>query len=65
MQSLRLHYARTLEIWSESLRVRREDALAIQSAEVYDRYIEYLTGCIELFREGYTDVCQFTLVKDR
>lgn len=26
---------------------------------------KYLTGCIELFREGYTDVCQFTLVKDR
>lgn len=65
MQSLRPHYARTLKIWSESLRVRREDALAIQSAEVYDRYIKYLTGCIELFREGYTDVCQFTLVKDR
>ncbi len=31
--------------------------------EVYDRYMKYLTGCADLFREGYTDVCQFTLVK--
>ena len=31
--------------------------------EVYDRYMRYLTGCADLFREGYTDVCQFTLVK--
>ena len=25
--------------------------------------MKYLTGCADLFREGYTDVCQFTLVK--
>jgi cyclopropane-fatty-acyl-phospholipid synthase len=25
--------------------------------------MRYLTGCADLFREGYTDVCQFTLVK--
>jgi len=25
--------------------------------------MKYLTGCAELFRDGYTDVCQFTLVK--
>ena len=25
--------------------------------------MKYLTGCAELFREGYTDVCQFTLQK--
>lgn len=35
----------------------------MQSEEVYDRYMKYLTGCAELFRTGYTDVCQFTLVK--
>ena len=23
----------------------------------------YLTGCAELFRDGYTDLCQFTLEK--
>jgi cyclopropane-fatty-acyl-phospholipid synthase len=25
--------------------------------------MRYLTGCSELFRDRYTDVCQFTLVK--
>lgn len=63
VQSLRLHYARTLSIWADTLRARRDEALAIQSEEVYDRYMRYLTGCSDLFRDGYTDVCQFTLHK--
>lgn len=63
VQSLRLHYARTLTIWADALEARRDEAIAIQSEEVYDRYMRYLTGCSELFRDGYTDVCQFTLYK--
>jgi cyclopropane-fatty-acyl-phospholipid synthase len=63
VQPLRLHYARTLDLWSSALEARRDEAIAIQSQEVYDRYMKYLTGCADLFREGYTDVCQFTLVK--
>ncbi|MGA8545900.1 MAG: cyclopropane mycolic acid synthase family methyltransferase [Mycobacterium sp.] len=63
MQPLRLHYARTLDIWAEALEARKDEAIAIQSDEVYERYMKYLTGCAELFRTGYTDVCQFTLVK--
>lgn len=62
-QPLRLHYARTLDTWSAALESRREEAIAIQSQEVYDRYMKYLTGCADLFREGYTDVAQFTLTK--
>lgn len=63
VQSLRLHYARTLSIWADTLQARRDEAIAIQSEEVYDRYMRYLTGCSELFQDGYTDVCQFTLHK--
>jgi cyclopropane-fatty-acyl-phospholipid synthase len=63
IQPLRLHYARTLEIWSAALESRKDEALALQGQVVYDRYMRYLTGCAELFREGYTDVCQFTLQK--
>jgi cyclopropane-fatty-acyl-phospholipid synthase len=63
VQPLRLHYARTLDIWAEALESRKDEALAVQSEEVYDRYMKYLTGCADLFREGYTDICQFTLVK--
>jgi cyclopropane-fatty-acyl-phospholipid synthase len=63
VQPLRQHYARTLDFWAEALENRKEDAIAIQSEEVYDRYMKYLTGCAELFREGACDVAQFTLVK--
>jgi cyclopropane-fatty-acyl-phospholipid synthase len=63
MQPLRLHYARTLDIWAEALQARKDEAIAIQSDEVYERYMKYLTGCAKLFRIGYTDVCQFTFVK--
>ena len=62
-QRLRLHYAKTLDIWAEALEARKDEALAVQSQEVYDRYMKYLTGCAELFRDGYTDICQFTLAK--
>ena len=63
VQSLQLHYARTLDLWAEALEAHRSEAIAIQSEEVYDRYMKYLTGCAKLFRQGYTDVCQFTLEK--
>ncbi|SBS70865.1 Cyclopropane mycolic acid synthase 1 [uncultured Mycobacterium sp.] len=60
---LRLHYARTLDQWAAALEANEEEAVALQSREVYDRYMRYLTGCAELFRDGYTDICQFTLAK--
>ena len=63
VQPLRLHYARTLDTWAAALESRRDEAIVIQSQEVYDRYMKYLTGCADLFREGYTDVAQFTLAK--
>jgi cyclopropane-fatty-acyl-phospholipid synthase len=62
-QSLQLHYARTLDTWAQALSARRDDAIAVQSAEVYDRYMKYLTGCADMFRKGYIDVNQFTLQK--
>jgi cyclopropane-fatty-acyl-phospholipid synthase len=63
VQSLQLHYARTLELWAAALEANKAKAIAIQSKEVYDRYMKYLTGCAKLFRQGYTDVNQFTLEK--
>jgi len=63
IQSLQLHYARTLELWATALEARKDDAIALQSEEVYDRYMKYLTGCAKLFRQGYTDIDQFTLEK--
>ncbi|MEM6105689.1 cyclopropane mycolic acid synthase family methyltransferase [Mycobacterium sp. 050272] len=62
-QSLRLHYARTLDHWAVALAGRHDDAVRIQSEEVYQRYMRYLTGCADAFRDGYIDVNQFTLRK--
>jgi cyclopropane-fatty-acyl-phospholipid synthase len=63
VQSLQPHYARTLDLWAAALEANRDRAVEIQSEEVYDRYMKYLTGCAKLFRQGYTDVNQFTLEK--
>lgn len=60
-QSLRLHYARTLDIWAESLAAAREEAITLTSQTVYDRYQKYLTGCAEQFRKGLIDVMQFCM----
>ena len=63
VQSLQPHYARTLDLWSAALEAHKDQAIAIQSEEVYERYMKYLTGCAEMFRVGYIDVNQFTLEK--
>ncbi|MFN0141898.1 MAG: cyclopropane mycolic acid synthase family methyltransferase [Mycobacterium sp.] len=60
---LQQHYARTLDMWADNLAATREQAIAITSEEVYDRYMKYLTGCADFFRRGITNVGQFTLVK--
>ena len=62
-QSLQPHYARTLDIWAADLEANKDEAIAIQSEEVYERYMRYLTGCADGFRVGYIDVNQFTLEK--
>ncbi|OBB86096.1 SAM-dependent methyltransferase, partial [Mycobacterium colombiense] len=63
VQLLREHYARTLNIWAANLEANKEKAIAIQSQEVYDKYMHYLTGCENFFRKGTTNVGQFTMVK--
>ncbi len=63
VQALQPHYARTLAMWAANLAANKEEAIAIQSLEAYDRYMKYLTGCRELFSDGYVDVKQFTLQK--
>lgn len=60
-QSLRLHYAKTLDIWSENLAASKKRAIEITSQTVYDRYQKYLTGCAAQFRKGLIDVMQFCM----
>jgi cyclopropane-fatty-acyl-phospholipid synthase len=62
-ESLRLHYARTLDMWADNLRARRQEAITITNKDTYDMYMHYLTGCAHYFRTGHNDVMQFTLLK--
>ncbi|OBF62060.1 SAM-dependent methyltransferase [Mycobacterium sp. 852002-50816_SCH5313054-b] len=62
-QSLQVDFARTLDFWAEALEARRDEAIALQSEEVYEMYMKYLTGCAKVFRMGYVDCNQFTLEK--
>jgi cyclopropane-fatty-acyl-phospholipid synthase len=62
-QSLQSHYARTLDLWAAALEAHKDEAIEVQSEEVYERYMKYLTGCANAFRVGYIDVNQFTLEK--
>jgi methoxy mycolic acid synthase MmaA3 len=62
-QSLQLDFAKTLDFWADALEARKDEAVAIQSEEVYERYMKYLIGSAKAFRMGYIDCNQFTLQK--
>jgi len=63
VQMLNPHYARTLDTWAANLEANRDRAIAVQSEDMYDRYLRYLVGCADFFRRGITEVAQFTLTK--
>jgi len=63
VQLLREHYARTLNMWAANLEANKDKAIEIQSEEIYDRYMHYLTGCENFFIKGISNVGQFTLTK--
>ena len=54
---------KTLDTWAANLKDKKDEAIEITSEEIYERFYKYLTGCADLFRDGYTDVVQFTMEK--
>jgi mycolic acid methyltransferase MmaA1 len=63
IQIMQQHYVRTLDIWAANLAAARDRAIEIQSEEVHDNFMHYLTGCASLFRRGLANVAQFTMTK--
>ena len=63
VQSLQSDFARTLDMWADVLESRKDEAIGIQSEEVYERYMKFLRGTADGFRIGYVDINQFTLKK--
>ena len=61
--SLRSHYIRTLRIWGDALEAHHAEAVAIQSEEVYERYMKYLRGCEYYFADEALDVSLVSYAK--
>lgn len=61
LQSLQLHYARTLDHWAENLEAAKEKALELTTQTVFDQYMRYLTQSAHHFRVGHIDVVQFSM----
>jgi cyclopropane-fatty-acyl-phospholipid synthase len=57
------NYVPTLNAWADKLEEHKDEAVELKGQEMYDIFQRYLRGCSDLFRDGYTNVCQFTLVK--
>lgn len=57
------NYVPTLNAWADALEANKEKAIELKGEQEYETFMKYLRGCSDLFRDGYTNVCQFTLVK--
>ncbi|BCO56752.1 cyclopropane mycolic acid synthase family methyltransferase [Mycobacterium intracellulare] len=57
------NYVRTLDTWAKGLEAHKDEAIELKGQQMYETFMKYLTGCRELFRDGYTDVCQLTMEK--
>lgn len=63
-EPLQPHYVKTLDLWTAALKARKAEAIEMQSEEVYERYLHYLTGRANAFRTGQIGVNQVTLEKN-
>jgi cyclopropane-fatty-acyl-phospholipid synthase len=61
--SLRPYYIKTLQIWGDALEARKDVAIALQSEEVYERYMKYLRGCQHYFADEMLDVSLVSYLK--
>lgn len=62
-ETLRLHYARTLQQWSERLERNLDKARAFTSEKRLRIWRTYLAGCAHAFAEGWVSIQQVLAVK--
>jgi len=60
-ESLRMHYARTLDLWAGNLERNRAEAIKVTNEETYSTYMKYLRSCPPYFRSGEINVFQFLM----
>jgi cyclopropane-fatty-acyl-phospholipid synthase len=61
VESLRAHYAQTLDCWAANLQANREKAVAVAGEGNFKTYMKYLVDCANFFRSGEVNVHQFKL----
>jgi cyclopropane-fatty-acyl-phospholipid synthase len=64
VESLRHHYARTLNIWADNFEARAEEAKALVSDEKFRIWRVYLAGCAYAFRRGDVSLYQVVCCKN-
>jgi cyclopropane-fatty-acyl-phospholipid synthase len=62
-ETLRLHYAKTLQLWSARLEANLEKAKAYAGEKRQRIWRTYLAGCAHAFAEGWVSVQQVLAVK--
>ncbi len=62
-ESLREHYALTLQHWTRRLESRREEAVRLVGEERYRLWVAYLAGVSFGFVDGYSNIYQTVAVK--
>ena len=63
VESLRLHYARTLEFWSSNLEARLDDAARLVDEKILRIWRLYLAGCAYGFRHNWINLHQILAVR--
>ncbi|MCY1274800.1 Ubiquinone biosynthesis O-methyltransferase [compost metagenome] len=63
VESLRLHYARTLEFWSQRLESRLDEAARMVPEQTLRIWRLYLAGCSYAFSQGWINLHQILAVK--
>ena len=63
VESLREHYAFTLQHWTKRLESRREEAVRLVGEEKYRLWAAYLAGVSFGFTDGYSNIYQTVAVK--
>jgi cyclopropane-fatty-acyl-phospholipid synthase len=62
-ETLRLHYARTLRLWSDALEANLDKARAFAGDKRLRIWRTYLAGCAHAFERGWTSIQQVLAVK--
>jgi len=63
IESLRFHYAKTLETWARRLEAAQADARRLVGEKRYRTWLVYLAGCAHAFAQGWVSIHQILAVK--